>query len=182
MQPSTFTHKQSIADPSGDRSVKAQLSSSWTNVARPCFLLEIKLATVKCGINNWSALVQGVSCGRITRDLYLVDNWVTNQIFLALRPSIFRCNIMGTSSPNLPSEDSPDFLGFAFASGAEGLSFCHLGSASNSSSLAWSCASFQDSPCDMISDDTFPKKDRLRSKQAQKGQFRSRLNFVSDCS
>ena len=107
-------HNHLIADPSGDRSVKAQLSFSWTNVARLCFLLETKLVTVKCGITSWSALVQCVSCRKITRPLYAVDNWQITQIFLVLRLSMFRCNIMDPDGPNLPSVDLPYLFRFHF--------------------------------------------------------------------
>ena len=132
------THSHSITNPSGDQSV----SFTWTKIARPCFLLENNPVRVKCGITSWSALVQYVCCRRITRALYLVAHWLAMQIFLALRPSMFSCNIMGTVGPHLPSVDLPVL--FTFTSGVMVLFFYLLGSTPNSSPFLWLRASFQD--------------------------------------
>ena len=53
LQPSTSTPNHSVGDLSGDGPDSTQLGL-WTNIARPCFLRDTKLASVKNGITSIS--------------------------------------------------------------------------------------------------------------------------------
>ena len=106
------TLNRSIADFSEDPFIWIQLSFLWTNVARPSFLVETQPASVKCVIATWSALVQLFSCKKITRTLCLLAYWLLTQILFALKPSTFKCSIIGTNGPHLAFVDLSNLFCF----------------------------------------------------------------------
>jgi len=69
--PATSTHKHSVSDCSRDWSTSYHSNRSWTNVARPWFLLRIDPASEKLGITSLSAVVQWVSCRMMMKALFL---------------------------------------------------------------------------------------------------------------
>jgi len=62
LYPATSTHNHSVSDYFGDWSTSDHSNRSWTNVARPWFLLRIDPASEKLGITSLPAVVQWGSC------------------------------------------------------------------------------------------------------------------------
>ena len=75
LYPSTSTHHHSVSDLSRDCFKDVYFSRSWTNVARPCFLLKESPASAKLKSVNFFEEVKWVSCNRMTRASCCTARW-----------------------------------------------------------------------------------------------------------
>ena len=97
---STSTHNHSVADPSGVRSSSVHQEFFVDKRSKDMLPAQPEPASEKFGITSRSAFIQCVSCKRITGRFYLVANWLSAQIFFAVMPSMFSCNVVGTEGPH----------------------------------------------------------------------------------
>ena len=95
LYPATSTHNHSVSDSSGDWSTSDHSNRSWTNVARPLFLLRTDPASEKLGITSLSAVVQWVSCRTMMKALFLYASCSMTEILFTVSPSVFSWSMLG---------------------------------------------------------------------------------------
>ena len=103
------THNHSVSDWSGDWSTSDHSNRSWTNVARPWFLLKIDPPSEKFGITSLSAIVEWVSCRTKMKALFLSASCSMTEILFSVSPSVFSWSMLGRGSSSaaflLPSRE-----------------------------------------------------------------------------
>ena len=77
-----------------DWSTAVHSNCSWTDVARPCFLLRTDPASENLGITSLSAVVQWVSWRAMTNTLFFQASCSMTLILLAMSPSMFSCSVL----------------------------------------------------------------------------------------
>ena len=95
LYPAISTHNHSVSDCSGGWSICDDSNRSWTNVARPCFLLKTDPASEKMGIASLSAVVQWVSWRTGTNALMGEASCSITLILLTVSHSMFICRMLG---------------------------------------------------------------------------------------
>ena len=98
LYPATSTHNHSVSDCSGDWSTSDHSNRSWTNVARPWFLLRIDPASDKLEITILSAVVQWVSSRTMMKALLLQASCSMTEVLFAVIPSVFSWSMLGHGS------------------------------------------------------------------------------------
>ena len=78
-----------------DLSTNDHSNRSWTNVARPCFLLSTDPASEKLVITRLSAVVQWVSCRTMMKALLLYASCSATAILFAVSPSVYSWSMLG---------------------------------------------------------------------------------------
>jgi len=91
-------HNHSVSDWSGDGSTSDHSNRSWTNVARPWFLLRIDPGSEKLWITSLSAVMQWASCGTMLKALFLLARCSVTEILLSLSPSVCSWSMLGHGS------------------------------------------------------------------------------------